>query len=132
MKSDLLNIIIQTLENNSYVIFAYLYGSAVDCDIYNDIDIAIYATNYENPFIISSDLKYELYKQTGIPADIFDIQIINDIPHKGNLFSLLYLKNIFDKGMLIVDKNPIVRADFMEQYSFKYRECEGLIAEVLS
>jgi len=34
--------------------------------------------------------------------------------------------------MLIVDKKPIVRADFMEQYSFKYRECEGLIAEVLS
>lgn len=132
MQEQLLNNIIDILHHNPHVVFAYLYGSAANSDTYNDIDIAVYASDYHNPFVLSSDLKYELYTHTGISADTFDIRIINEIPYNGDLFSLLYLKNVFEKGIVIVDKNPYIRADFIELYSSKYRECEGLIAEVLS
>ncbi|MEJ5361557.1 MAG: nucleotidyltransferase domain-containing protein [Spirochaetota bacterium] len=132
MNSNLLNTVTNVLHTNEHVVFAYLLGSAVNSDMYNDIDIAVYVINYKDPFTITSDLKYELYTQTGIPADTFDIRIINDIPVKGDLFALLYLKDVFEKGLLLVDKSPYIHSDFLECYSLKYRECEGLFAEVLS
>ncbi len=131
MKKSLIKEIAQICESDERVVFAYLYGSAVISDNYRDIDIAIFMQNCDNPFVLTSDLRYALYKKTGIVADMFDIQIINDIPAKGDIFALLYLKNIFESGFLIVDKLPIVRADFIERYGTKYRECEGLIAEVM-
>ncbi len=98
MISKILHKVKKILELNPHVVFSYLYGSAANSDTYNDIDIAVYATDYQNPFELSSDLKYELYTNTGIPADTFDIRIINQIPYNGNLFSLLYLKMYLIKG----------------------------------
>ncbi len=118
-------------ESDERIVFAYLYGSAVISDNYRDIDIAIFMQNCDNPFVLTSDVRYALYKKTRIVEDMFDIQINNDIPAKGDIFALLYLKNIFESGFLIVDKLPLVRADFIERYGTKYRECEGLIAEVM-
>lgn len=131
MNAQLIKQIAEVCENDDRVVFAYLYGSAVESDNYRDIDIAVFMRNCDNPFMLTSDLKHKLFIKTGINADMFDIQIINDIPAKGDVFSLLYLKNIFNNGLLIVDKLPVMRADFIEQYGTKYRECEGLIAEVL-
>lgn len=131
MDAQMLKKIAEVCENDDRVVFAYLYGSAIEADNYRDIDLAVFMQNCDNPFALTSDLKCALHTQTKIGADVFDIQVINDIPKKGDIFSLLYLKSIFDKGLLIVDKLPIVRADFIDQYGTKYRECEGLIAEVL-
>ena len=82
--------------------------------------------------MLAVDLKIALYQATGLSADMFDIRVINGILEKGDLFGLLYLKNIFSEGRLIVDKDPEVRTDMIDRYGFKYRECEGLITELMS
>ena len=120
----------QVLAKNRFVVFAYLYGSSLKTDNYNDIDIAVYSTTESNPFKLSADLKIAIAENTGKSPDTFDVRVINHLLRKGDLFALLYLRDVLDKGELLIDNNFQDRASFIEAYSMKYRECEGLIAEV--
>lgn len=124
--------IIEVLENHPSILFAYLYGSAIKGKEFNDIDIAVFLKPDSNPYIISADLKIELSEKIGINLDTFDIRVINDLVKHGDVLSLLYLKNVLENGMLIVDKDEHLRTSFIETYGIKFRECEGLIAEVLA
>ena len=121
----------KTLQKNANVIFAYLYGSFTKAEKFRDIDIAVYTADESDTLSIVADLKISLSRETGIPPDFFDIQTINRIPENGDLFALLYLKRIFEENVLLADKNFYTRAEFIEKYGMKYRECEGLIVEVL-
>ena len=84
------------------------------------------------PSELAVDLKIELSRRTGLPPDGFDIRVLNGVLGSGDLFGLLYLKRVLTDGILLFDKSPDSRSDFIEQYGMKYRECEGLIAEVLA
>jgi uncharacterized protein len=122
----------RVLRKDRRVVFAYLHGSAVETSRHNDIDIAVFSRPGIVPNALSADLKIALYEQTGLPPDVFDIRVINDTVDKGDLFALLFLKNVFSDNILLVDRSRTVRAGFIERYGTKFRECEGLIAEVLS
>ena len=105
-----------------------MFGSFVTGENYRDIDVAIYAKDgRENPFIITSDVKTGLSRLSrsegaGVPADCFDVKVINDAP-------FTFLKRIFSEGVLLVDNDPDLRTDVVEHVSMKYRECSGLLAE---
>lgn len=120
------------LGEDDRVIFAYLYGSYVHSETFEDLDIAVYSTRGVDPFRLSADLKIELSERTGAPPDFFDIRVLNGVLEHGDLFSLLFLKSMFESNELLIDKNFDIRADFIERYGMKYRECEGLIDEVLA
>ena len=130
MQQDKLKAMKQVLAKNPYVVFAYYYGSSKDSEVYNDIDIAIFSTPDSDPFRLSVDLKIALSEKTGINPDTFDVRVINHLLKKGDLFSLLYLKDVLCQGELLLDNDFSQRASFIEAFSMKYRECEGLIAEV--
>lgn len=132
LSQDLLNAITFVLSNDQRVVFAYLYGSISSEGIGNDIDIAVYLKGQADPHHISADLKYTLYKATDLAADIFDIRSLNQVIEQGDIFGLLYLKNVLKTNQLLVDKDPDLRADFLERYGLRYRECEGLIREALA
>lgn len=133
MSGNLLNIemIRNILAEDNRVIFAYLYGSFTEEEHYKDVDIAVYSTAGCDVFRLSTDLKIALHEHTGLPPDFFDIRVINRLIDYGDLFSLLYLKHIFEINRLLVDEDFAIRTDFLEKYSMKYRECEGLLDEVL-
>lgn len=118
--------IIPTIQNvlkkDSRVIFAYLYGSAIKGDSYRDIDVGVYIDKGHDSFVVSSDLKIDLSIETGISPDQFDIQIINETNN------LLYLRHVLN-GRLLVDKEPDLRGDFIESFSMRYREAEGILKE---
>ena len=126
----MVNVITNVLKHKPSVVFAYLYGSSMESDSYNDIDIAIYAIPESDPFRLSADLKLALAEKTGKSPDLFDIRVINHLLIKGDLFSLLYLKEVLSLGSLLIDNNFSERAAFIEAFGMKYRECQGLIAEV--
>jgi len=123
--------IVEVLEKDDRIIFAYLYGSAIESHNPKDIDIAVYVREDTKLSIYPVDIKINLFEATGIAPDLFDVRIINDVVFKGDIFALLYLKDVLTKSILIVDKDPEKRASFLEHYGFKFRECEGLIAEIL-
>jgi len=124
--------IIAALKSDKSVRFAYLYGSAAEGGKGRDIDIAVFAANDVDPYKLSADLKVELHKKTGIAPDRFDVRILNSLIEKGDVFGLLYLRNVLEHGKLLVDKNPPARGDFLERYGTRFRECEGLMQEVLA
>ena len=130
--NNLVQAVVKVLLRDARVVFAYLYGSSASGLTGRDMDIAVYLRGQEDPYGSSADLKYLLYRETGLDPDIFDIRVLNKIDEHGDLFGLLYLKNVLEQGRILVDKDPDVRADFLERYGLRYRECEGLIQEVLA
>ena len=124
-------VIQDVLASDERVVFAYLYGSFTETEAYRDVDLAVYAAAGQDPFRLSPDLKIALHERTGIAPDVFDVRVINNLVAQGDLFALLYLQRVFEKNILLVDKDVDRRTDFLEQYSMKYRECEGLLDEVL-
>jgi predicted nucleotidyltransferase len=132
MDQNNFNAIRTVLVQNPSVLFAYLYGSAKDADAWNDIDIAVYARKHCNPLGLSADIKIALSENTGEPPDRFDVRVINHLLEKGDLFSLLYLRDVLNDGIVLADNDFSERAAFIEAFGMKYRECEGLIAEVLA
>lgn len=119
---EVTSILVDVLKRDSRVVFAYLYGSALESREPRDIDIAVCVSRPEDPFRVAADLKVEVSRETGFPPDCLDIRIIN------NVEDLLYLRNVLG-GRLIVDKDPELRGSFLESFAMKYRESEGILAE---
>lgn len=117
--------IVNVLEKDPRIVFAYLYGSAIHKGQYRDIDIGVYISDKEDALSVSSDVKITLSIETGIPPDQFDIQIIN------NADNLFYLEQVLN-GRLLVDKDPDLRGNFIEYFSMRYREAEGILREAFS
>lgn len=124
----MIDLIKEVLTRDDRLVFAYVYGSFVTEKSFRDVDIGIFLKNpEENPFLISSEIKTELSrlaKKRGgnFTADEFDVRVINDAP-------FTFLKRVFKEGVLLVDNDPDLRTDVVEQVSLKYRECAGLLAE---
>lgn len=123
--------VVDVLSQDLRVIFAYLYGSVVDGCEGSDIDIAVYCDENVDSHLLSADLKIRLAKEIDVTPETFDIRIINNLAEHGDIFGLLYLKNVLTPDCLLVDRNPDVRAQFLYRYGLRYRECEGLIQEVV-
>ncbi|MDL1988900.1 MAG: hypothetical protein LWX08_14890 [Deltaproteobacteria bacterium] len=100
----------------------YLYGSFTEAEEYRDLDIAVYSKAGYDALRLSTDLKIALHEHTGMSPDFFDVRVINGILDHGDLFSLLYLKHIFAKNELLLDKDLDRRTDFIEKYNMKYRD----------
>jgi predicted nucleotidyltransferase len=131
-KNPPINSIIEILENEDRVLFAYLYGSTAAGEKGNDIDIAIFSITGVDPHKLSSDLKVNLHKKTGIAPDSFDVRILNTLVQRCDIFGLLYLRNVLIAGRILVDKDSEAHCDFLERYGTRFRECEGLMQEVLA
>ena len=131
-ENTLINNIIDTLSKDPRIIFAYLYGSRVVEGTGNDIDIAVYSVEQGNPHELAADLKIALHKKTGFTPDTFDIRVVNSLFERGDIFSLLYLKNVLTCNRLLIDRDLARRTDLLEEYGWKFRECEGLIEEVVA
>jgi uncharacterized protein len=130
-QQNLKNEIVKVLSENKQVVFAYLYGSFLHGYRGNDIDIGIYSQADEDPYRLSADLKIELHYRTNLIPDFFDIRVLNGFDKQCNVFDLLFLNNILENGLLLINKDPGIHADFLERYGTRFRECEGLIQEVL-
>jgi uncharacterized protein len=131
-QQNLKNEIVKVLSENKQVVFAYLYGSFLHGYRGNDIDIGIYSQADEDPYRLSADLKIELHYRTNLIPDFFDIRVLNGFDKQCNVFDLLFLNNILENGLLLINKDPGIHADFLERYGTRFRECEGLIQEVLA
>jgi len=127
------DVIRRVLAADPRVIFGYLYGSYLeDSAKARDLDLAVYSTSGVDPFVLAADLKIALYQATGVLPDHFDVRVINEVVSKGDLFGLVFLRRLFATGVLLVDRDADRKGDFLEAYGIKYRECEGLIGELLS
>lgn len=125
---SIISIIKNILLNNEDIIFAYLYGSFIEKNkVFKDIDIAVYSKKIEDPYNFQVDMKIRIsdeIKKIGIDIspDEIDFRVINDSDYD-------FLIELFDKGILLVDKDPELRKSFIEKISMQYRINEIVLSE---
>jgi len=106
------------------IIFAYLFGSFLENEQYNDIAVGIYIRggiiNEEASFDYSISLSGELSYNLGIDVDL---KIINFLP-------LGVIKNIL-QGHLLFTRDRLFLEEYTEEKSFEYMEYFELSKEYL-
>jgi hypothetical protein len=92
----------------------------------------VYSAEHADFHQLSADLKIALHKKTGLSPETFDVRVLNGVAEQCDVFGLLYLKNVLCENQLLIDRDPEMRSDFLERYALRFRECEGLVQEVLA
>ena len=114
--SSLEKTIQETVQDNSKVIFSYLYGSIVESGDFRDIDIALYATQGGGySLLLEADVQTELSEKTGLAADFFDVRVINNAP-------VDFAITILTKGKLLFSRDENIRSDYIERIASTYRK----------
>ncbi len=104
-KEKILEKVINTLDNEDSIIFAYLHGSFLDGS-FRDVDIAIYVQiTLSKKEALREELKLEriLEEKIKLPADV---RVLNYSP-------LSFRCNVFKDGKLILTKDEDLRSDFV-------------------
>jgi len=119
-REKVISTISRVLEGEEKVIFAYLWGSFVKEESFEDIDIFVYGKDFDDNFTLSSNLKERIYEEflkekiDLFSIDEIDVNIINDAPYD-------FVIDILREGLLLVDKDPELRTDYIERISDEYR-----------
>lgn len=122
-KRDLIEKAAAVLQPKEYILFAYIFGSFIAETSVNDIDIGLFIHG-ENPkslLTLEFELELELENTIGFPVDI---RIINNAP-------VSFIYNVLKSGVVIVDKNISLRADFEGLICKKYFDYKHLRDEYL-
>jgi len=126
-KDEILNALRAQLEKQSEILFAYVFGSFLESDRYNDVDVAIFL---EDGNLMRNDRWYdirlasELEKAAGVAVDLV---ILNTAPD--------HLIHRISSGKVIVDKDPEGRVEFIvnawkRYFDFRPKR-EAYLAELL-
>lgn len=110
--------------NKHNIIFAYIFGTfSSESTVYNDIDIGIYVSDTEKKSFFQAELEIERELEDSIHIPI-DVRIINRAP-------LSFVYQIIKTGIVIVNKNSDLRADFEGLTCKKYFDFQHLRREYL-
>lgn len=119
-RDNITSLISNVLNRDEDVVFAYLYGSFIGDNPFRDIDIFAYLRNGENPFADAVRIKervFDAFVNAGFnkfAVDDIDVRVINDSSYD-------FAIDLLSDGLLIVDKDPELRTDYIEQVSDEYR-----------
>lgn len=114
------SVISSVLTGDEDVIFAYLYGSFATDSSFEDIDIFVYVRNDEDPFVNAARIKEKVFDAViaygfdVFTVDDFDVRVINNSPYD-------FAIDLLCEGQLIIDKDPELRTNYIEQISNEYR-----------
>lgn len=113
-KDKILNSLRAGLERHNEILFAYVFGSFLESDIYNDVDLAVFLADGK---AVSKDrwparpalsgwydirLASELEKAAGVAVDLV---ILNTAPD--------HLIHAISKGNVLIDHDEDLRIDFI-------------------
>ena len=90
------------LEEKEYILFAYLFGSFVTSESFQDIDIAVYVRDGARSVALELDIERDIENALRMQVDV---RIINNAP-------LSFIYNVLKNKILAVDRDKAFRADF--------------------
>ena len=110
-------------EAEQRIVFAYLFGSAVEEGLITigDLDVAVYASGGDF-FKIAADLGTIFAKLTGLPGAFLDVRDLKEAPPSAAM-------KILKTGRLLFCRDPLEHAEFIERLSNEYRQIQGLLRE---
>lgn len=111
------------LKTKKYIQFAYIFGSFSSGKSFNDIDVGIFVSHEKPDSLLSLELKIE--RELGDVLNIpVDVRIINIAP-------LPFIYNVLKSGIVILDNDKSMRADFEGLIYKKYFDYKHLRDEYL-
>jgi predicted nucleotidyltransferase len=122
-KKGITRTISDILMEKEYIHFAYIFGSFASEELFEDIDVGIFISGER----IRARIKLELETENELEDTIHipvDVRIINNAP-------LSFVYNILKSGIVIVDKDKSLRADFEGLTYKKYFDFQHLRREYL-
>jgi uncharacterized protein len=122
-KDVLVNKISAILGAKESIVFAYIFGSFVTGDEFQDLDVGIFLVGKtQGPsLLVEIGIERELENSIGVPSDV---RVINGAP-------LSFIYNILKHKIVIVDKNEVLRSDFEGFIYKKYFDLVHLKREYL-
>lgn len=121
-KARLVGEVAALLARKEQVLFAYIFGSFVTADNFQDIDVALYVKEgTEESLILELDIERDLEGTVGLPVDV---RIINHAP-------LSFVYNILKDKIVVVERDSLIRSDFESLIFKKYSDQQRLTKEYL-
>ena len=111
------------LKEKECVLFAYIFGSFASEESFNDIDVGVFISGERLNFPLRLELETERELEDTVRIPI-DVRIINNAP-------LSFIYNVLKSGIVIVDSNKSLRADFEGLVYKKYFDFQHLRKEYL-
>jgi len=120
-RERLLEKIREFLKNRDEVVFAYVFGSFVEGETFNDIDLAVYVDEF-HPVVKDTfydvKLSLQLEKILGFPVDVVLLNRVNSI--------IIFRAS---QGLLIKSSNEDLRVDFVTRHWKLYWDIRKKIKE---
>ncbi len=117
MKKDIINILKEILFSRNEIIAAFIYGSFLYTEDYNDIDVGVF-TNCTFQGLEKSDYEFELEQLLSkkLTSCIIDLRVLDDAPEKFlyNVFRGCYLFSKDEKIEKIMEQ--IIQRSLDQQY----------------
>ena len=122
-KSKIVSAIAELLNGYDDFVFAYLFGSFVSEERFNDIDVALYLSSLsgERALFTELTLETELEEKLGIPVDV---RVVNCAP-------IAFVYSTLRKRLLLLDRNPDLRSDFESLICREYFDFAYLLNEYI-
>lgn len=120
-KKEVINKIENFIKSQEGIIFAYIFGSFIEDEIFNDVDIAIYVDKNIIPtekIFYEIELSNQLEEIIKIPVDVIRLNLASN--------PILYRAS---KGILIKNNDDNIRINFITIHWKKYWDFKGKIQE---
>jgi predicted nucleotidyltransferase len=113
----------EALKTWKHIVFAYIFGSFVTEEQFNDIDIGVFLSDSGTIPLLTQELKMER-QISDILGFTVDVRIINNAP-------LTFIYNILKSRIVLIDRDSSFRADFEGLICKKYFDFQYLRREYL-
>ena len=122
-KKHLIERITAILRAKEYILFAYIFGSFISGENFNDIDVGIFISGEkpESFLTLELEMERELGDALHIPVDV---RIINTAPPS-------FTYNVLKSGVVILDNDKSLRTEFEGLICKKYFDYKHLRNEYL-
>ena len=116
-RDNITSVITQYLAARPEILFAYLFGSVVESDSFQDVDVAVYvqdALGIGDSLDYALKLSVELERMLRISVDIV---LMNTAPD--------HLIHSISKGRMLVNRDDDARVDFITSSWSRYFDIQG-------
>jgi len=122
-KESLIKKIKDFLKDHNEIIFAYVFGSSIEEQVFNDIDLGVYV-NESDPKVKDAfydiDLSLKLEKYLHLPVDVVLMNWANSI--------MIFRAS---KGVLVKNNDDNLRVDFITKHWKLYWDIKDRIREYI-
>lgn len=113
-KDQIARVVSEYLAARQEIVFAYLFGSVVDSDVFKDVDVGVYVDRrISDGFEYAFNMSGELERLLGYPVDVI---LLNTAPD--------HLIHSVSSGTILINRDNEARINFLTTSWSRYMDFE--------